>query len=148
MATATLENKHYLNEIDSLYRQDRELIKASGIEEIITDCIKEKEIKDFSVNTKMPMEKIGSEIKYIGKYFIEIVWGEKETENGDSFCQAVLIFPQSKENQIIISCSEDIAVKKEDFEKKDLMREKLLKAFENPIQRSKTLFYDSQQVKP
>ena len=95
----------------------------------------------------MPMEKIGSEIKYTGKYFIEIVWGEKKTINRDSFCNAILIFPQSSKNKIIISSSENIVIKREKFGSKDFMREKLLKAFENPIQRSKTPFYDSQRAK-
>lgn len=134
----------YFNEIDCLYMKDKELVRASGIEKIIGKCIEEKKIKDFSISTQVPMERIGEDIKYTGKYFIEIIWGEKKTMNGDSFCNAVLIFPQSKENKIVISSSEDIVIKKEKFGRKDLMREKLLEAFENPIQRSKTPFYDSQ----
>jgi hypothetical protein len=139
------ENSEYLDELMSLYENDERLFKDSPLPRMAMKLFLDKE-KDFEFKVTRPFIKEEGQTKYPNKYLAEFIWDKKETINGDTFCKAFLIIPEAKENKIIISASEDIEIEKEKFNDKDFIRENLLKAFENPIQRLISPFYEAEDL--
>ena len=137
------EASHYLDELINLYEQNKRLFESSSLPNTIMRLFINKE-KKFEFKVAQPPKKEDGQAKYPSKYFIEIIWDKKETNNGDNFCKAFLVIPEAKENKIIISALKDIEIEKEKFNDEDFTMESLLEAFENPIQRSNTPFYEAE----
>jgi len=78
---------------------------------------------------------------YPDKYIAEFRWDKKKTTNGNSFCHVIIFISEAKEGKIIVSAAEETEIKKEKFADKDFINKVLLKALENPIQRSNNPFY-------